>query len=237
MTGQFNSGQASVLLPIPAFLSYSHQDRRLAGLIKGTFDYYGFDTFLAHEDLQPSGEWQEIILRKLKECLVFLPLLTDSFAKSDWTDQETGIAVALGKIIVPMKLTINPYGFISRYQAQSFAGAASGGSLFPPVIAEACWNIVKTLASQKKLAAGVRDGVIAAFGGSGSFREAATNVGKLQLLEPFSDQQLNEIIRVSSENNQIYHGFDARSYINDLIRREAARIDDSLAHQFASLQK
>jgi hypothetical protein len=40
-------------------------------------------TFLAHEDLEPSVEWQKTILLKLKECLVFLPLLTDSFTRSD----------------------------------------------------------------------------------------------------------------------------------------------------------
>jgi len=68
---------------IPAFLSYSHQDRRLAGAIKIVLDYYGFDTFLAHEDLQPSVEWQQVIVRQLKGCAVFLPLLTESFAKSD----------------------------------------------------------------------------------------------------------------------------------------------------------
>jgi len=50
--------------------------------------------------------------------------LTESFAASDWTDQEIGIAVALRKIIVPMKLTLDPYGVIGRYQAQSFAGVA-----------------------------------------------------------------------------------------------------------------
>lgn len=224
-------------MTIPAFLSYSHQNRSLAGLIKSTLDYYGFDIFLAHEDIQPSVEWQEIILLRLKECVVFLPLLTESFTKSDWTDQETGIAVALGKIIVPMKLTINPYGFIARYQAQSFSGAASGTSLFPPVIAESCWNIVKTLASHNKVAAEIRDGVIAAFGRSGSFREAATFADKLKSLESFSDQQLNEIVRVSSANDQIWHGFDARTYVNGLIRREGDRIDRSLARQFANLQR
>jgi len=91
-----------------------------------------------------------------------LPLLTDSFVRSDWTDQETGIAVALGKIIVPMKMPVNPYGFISRYQAQSFEGAAKGTSIFPPVIDEACWKIVKTLASHKKIGSGVKDGVVKA---------------------------------------------------------------------------
>jgi hypothetical protein len=222
---------------IPAFISYSHNDRRLAGLIKSYLDYYGFDTFLAHEDLEPSVEWQETILLKLRECLVFLPLLTDSFTRSDWTDQETGIAVAMSKIIVPLKLTVNPYGFINRYQAQSFDGAASGSAVFPPVIDEACWRIVKTLAAHKKIGSEIKGGVIKAFGGSGSFREAAREAARLFSLEPFSDQQVNEIVRVSCQNDQIWHGFDARQYVNDLIRREPARIDKKLARQFAELQK
>jgi len=222
---------------IPAFISYSHHDRFLAGLIKGSLDYYGFDTFLAHEDLEPSVEWQKTILLKLKECLVFLPLLTDSFTRSDWTDQETGIAVTLSKIIVPLKLTVNPYGFINRYQAQSLDGAARGSKVFPPVIDEACWNIVKTLASNKKVGGGIRDGVIKAFGGSGSFQEAAREASRLFSLEPFTDQQLNEIVRVSCGNEQIWHGFDARQYVNDMIRRESGRIDTKLARQFAELQE
>lgn len=222
---------------IPTFLSYSHQDRHLAGAIKIALDYYGFDTFLAHEDLQPSVEWQQVILQELKGCVVFLPLLTESFAKSDWTDQETGIAIALRKIIVPMKLGLDPYGFIGRYQAQSFAGAADETSIYLPVIEEACWNIVKTLASYKKIASEVRDGVIAAFGRSGSFREAGKFALRMQSLEPFSDQQLNEILRVSTTNDQISHGFDARSIVNALIRREATRVDRSLVRQFEEAQE
>jgi len=222
---------------IPAFLSYSHKDRHLAGAIKINLDYYGFDTFLAHEDLQPSTEWQEVILLKLRGCSVFLPLLTDSFATSDWTDQEIGVAVALRKIIVPMKLALDPYGFIGRYQAQSFAGAADGTSTHPPVIEEACWNIVKTLASHKKIALEIRDGVIAAFGRTRSFDGAGKLARRMQSLEPFSNEQLNEILRVSTANDQISHGFDARSIVNDLIRRSAKRVDRSLVRQFVKAQE
>jgi hypothetical protein len=222
---------------IPAFLSYSHKDRHLAGGIKIDLDYYGFDAFLAHEDLQPSTEWQQVILLKLRACSVFLPLLTESFAKSDWTDQEIGVAVALRKIIVPMKLTLDPYGFIGRYQAQPFAGAADDASIYPPVIEEACWNIVKTLASHKKIASQVRDGVIAAFGRSGSFSEAGKFARRMQSLELFSDEQLNDILRVSAANDQISHGFDARAIVNDLIRRAAKRVDRSLVRKFVEAQE
>ncbi len=63
---------------IAAFLSYSSRDKKLAGLIKKELDFFGFDTFLAHDDLVPSVEWQRTIVCRLKGCQVFLPLLTDS---------------------------------------------------------------------------------------------------------------------------------------------------------------
>jgi hypothetical protein len=213
-------------LSIPAFLSYSHKDRRLAGLTKECLDLYAFDTFLAHEDLQPSEEWQKIILTRLKECIVFLPLLTDAFTRSDWTDQETGIAVGLKKIIVPLKVKRNPYGFISKYQAQL---------LDRGTVEEACWKVVKRLAAKSKLASSIRDGVIQVFGRSKSFEAAADNARKLKILEPFSNEQLNEIVRVSSRNNQIYLGFDARRYVRGLIRPHKSHINAKQLREFLKL--
>lgn len=222
-------------MAIPAFLSYSHRDKVLAGLVKAMLDYYSIDAFLAHEDLQPSEEWQLTILSRLKDCVVFLPLLTNSFAESDWTDQETGVAVALGKIVVPMKVHLNPYGFVGKYQAQSFAGATSEGRS-TSVIAEGCWNIVRKLASHKKTANAVKGGVISAFGQSRSFSEASRNAERLRSLEPYSEAELDEILTQSCQNDQIYNGFDARAYVNDLIVRDGGRIDKRLARKFAQLQ-
>lgn len=213
-------------MAIPAFLSYSHKDRRLAGLTKECLDSYGFDTFLAHEDLQPSEEWQRTILKRLKNCIVFLPLLTDAFTKSPWTDQETGLAVGLKKIIVPLKVTRNPYGFIGKYQAQL---------LDRETVDRACWRVVKQLASRSKLASGIKDGTIQMFGESNSFNKAAENARKLKILEPFSNEQLNEIVRVSSRNSQIYLGFAARRYVRDLIRPHKSRIDAKQLREFLKL--
>lgn len=198
-------------------------------------DFFGFDTFLAHDDLVPSVEWQKTITRRLKDCEVFLPLLTDSFPKSNWTDQETGMAVALGKIIVPMKVTINPYGFIAKYQAQSFADVLDGKSIDQSAISRASWKIVKTLADNKKIGGAVRDGMIAAFGRSNTFAEAAENAEGLQAVEPFGPSQMNEIIRHAGRNSQIYSGWKARDYVKDLIRRHKKDINPSLAKRFAQL--
>jgi hypothetical protein len=49
---------------------------------------------------------------------VFLALLGPNWKGSDWTDQEAGIAVALGKVVIPLSIGgIMPYGFLETYQA------------------------------------------------------------------------------------------------------------------------
>jgi hypothetical protein len=69
--------------------------------VKGFLSTFGMDVFLAHDDLQPSAEWQKEIVQALRKCDVFIPLLTRSFHSSLWTDQETGIAIARKKLILP----------------------------------------------------------------------------------------------------------------------------------------
>ena len=76
------------------FLSYATDDRRLAGGIKDGVEVYGFRVFLAHEDLVPSEEWQQRIRAELRRCDVFIPLISENFRPSDWTDQEAGYALS-----------------------------------------------------------------------------------------------------------------------------------------------
>lgn len=49
-----------------------------------------------------------------------IALLTDEFRKSAWTSQEVGYAYGLNKIVVPLKISVNPFGFMSRIQAVKF---------------------------------------------------------------------------------------------------------------------
>ena len=99
------------------FISYSKEsDGATAKAIKRDFRSYGLNVFLAHDDIEVSADWSESILKQISNCPFFVPLLSSGFRKSEWTDQEIGIAVCLGKpIILPIKLEdIDPYGFISK---------------------------------------------------------------------------------------------------------------------------
>jgi hypothetical protein len=221
--------------PILAFLSYSHRDRLLAGSIRYAFALYGISAFLAHEDIQPSQEWQDEISRALRACEIFFPLLTASFHGSDWTDQETGMAVALNKIIVPLKAPLNPYGFIARYQAQLFQAEDVDGALHWPGIDETCWKVIRSLARRSDVGDRIKNGVIVKFAQSGAFKEAAQYASRLNDLEPFDAAQIEEIVRVSCKNTQIYGSFAARDYVRDLMKRNRFRVSRELSRHFREL--
>src|SRR6267143_5007770 len=106
--------------PLKVFVSHSHAEREVAVSIKEELGRFGCDAFVAHEDIQPTADWPKVILDRLRACDVFLALLSESFSDSDWTDQETGIALALDKVIVPIKMNHDPYGFIANIQAMKW---------------------------------------------------------------------------------------------------------------------
>ena len=105
--------------PISVFISYSTEDAPFAGIFKTKLEKcWNFNVFTAHEDLEPSSEWEREIVRHLESCEVFLPLITNNFHALRWTDQESGIAFAKGKIVLPICFDeLTPYGFLNRYQA------------------------------------------------------------------------------------------------------------------------
>lgn len=213
-----------------AFISYSHKDRKLAGLVKSGFEAFGFNTFLAHEDLNPSADWQDTILRKLKACHVFLPLITDHFHDSFWTDQEVGAAVILRKCIVPLKVGNNPYGFMGKFQAQKIS------SRNETAIENYCWSIIRSLTDHRRLANDIKQVVIERFADSGSFRESARVAKYLSELEEFTDEQLETIVAGAAKNSQIYSGYAARRFVDELARKERKRIRKNVLMEYKRLR-
>lgn len=102
------------------FLSYSHKDKQIMGKLKSLLEKIGYQVFLAHEDINPSKEWQKEIIKNLRKCDVFIPFLNQNFKESDWTDQETGFAFSNNKYIIPLIADYTPYGFINIFQGLKF---------------------------------------------------------------------------------------------------------------------
>lgn len=80
---------------LKVFISYCSEDRELGRLFKTCFENYaGFSVFLAHEDIYPATEWELKIIKELKQSDAVIPLITENYRNSEFTDQELGMALA-----------------------------------------------------------------------------------------------------------------------------------------------
>src|SRR3989344_8729564 len=104
---------------ISVFISYSSTQKTIGGKIKSYLSSCcGYEMFIAHDDIPGSSVWEAEIINAIEKYDFFIPLISREFKKSQYADQETGIAVYLKKKIIPIKLDdANPYGFISKFQA------------------------------------------------------------------------------------------------------------------------
>jgi len=99
---------------VEVFLSYSHNDKVLAGKLAAFLRECEIDVFLAHEDIAISKEWRDEILRPLGSCTVLLALLTPSFEESVWANQEAGYMLVRMEKVVPLivgETDIKRFGF------------------------------------------------------------------------------------------------------------------------------
>ena len=90
------------------FLSYSHSDSEFVELIEPRIARIFGEGLLWH-DRKPDGLkggqiWWSEILREIQYCQIFLFLLSDESAKSQWCTKEVEEAVSLHKTIVPVLL-------------------------------------------------------------------------------------------------------------------------------------
>jgi len=209
--------------PLKVFLSYSTDDKQLAGKIKQQLAFWGIDVFLAHEDLVPSSEWEDEIVRNVESCDVFIPLLTGSFKLSDWTDQESGMAISHSRTVMPLNITRNPHGFLAKYQAFKFDHAA---------LDQSCRDLVLKMKDKKELKSKVQDSFIQSFVTSGNFPDANTRSELLEDIGPYDQSQVNEIIRGSLENPQVYGAFTAQPKLKRLFSKNKEIIRDDLKKRF-----
>ena len=84
--------------------------------LKKRLELFGVSCFVAHMDIKPSKEWQDEIELALASMDGFVALLTEKFHESAWTDQEVGFAFARRVPIIAVRLGMDPYGFIGKFQ-------------------------------------------------------------------------------------------------------------------------
>ena len=99
------------------FISHLSKDRVAASNLKQCLQGYGIDCFVAHEDITPSKEWEMEIEKALFTMDALCAIVVPDFIKSQWCDQEIGIALGQRKQVFAINKGAVPYGFFGRYQA------------------------------------------------------------------------------------------------------------------------
>lgn len=99
------------------FLSHLALQRGIADRLKSSLDWWGFDGFVAHKDIDPGKDWIRVINAALFSCDALAILLNDGIKESAWCDQEVGVALGRGVPVVPVKIDLDPYGLAGAIQA------------------------------------------------------------------------------------------------------------------------
>jgi len=104
------------------FLSHISTFKVKTAQLQKILKEYGISSFVAHEDIEPTQEWQDEIETALHSMDALCAILTQNFNESAWTDQEVGVAVGRGVLIIPIRKGMDPYGFIGKYQGMQGDG-------------------------------------------------------------------------------------------------------------------
>lgn len=98
------------------FLSHKSESKVETAQLKKMLKNYGISSFVAHEDIQPTEAWQTEIENALTTMDGFLAIMTEDFHDSKWTDQEVGFAFARRVPMIALRVGMDPYGFIGKFQ-------------------------------------------------------------------------------------------------------------------------
>jgi len=108
------------------FLSHLASFKKTTGSLKNTLETFGISSFVAHEDIEPTKEWQSEIESGLFTMDALCAVLMPDFNLSKWTDQEIGVAVGRNILVIPIRKGMDPYGFIGKYQGFQAEGKTVG---------------------------------------------------------------------------------------------------------------
>ena len=108
------------------FVSHTTANKDKATRLARALIERGCVCFVAHEDIKPSLEWRKEILSALESTDALIAVLTKDFHASQWTDQEIGIALGHGKLVVPVMAGAKAYGFIEQFQEKKSVGLSTG---------------------------------------------------------------------------------------------------------------
>jgi hypothetical protein len=199
------------------FMSHITADKATISEMKTELSRYGIDSFVAHEDIEPTKEWVTEIEVALATCHATVAFLTPEFHSSKWTDQELGYCLHRGVLIVPIRLGCDPYGFLGRYQAPQGAAKTTAA------LASVLFNIF----IEHELTAGeMASAVVNYFAASSSFNETRRRMQLVESITTWTPALLARLEASVAPNVDIRDCYGVPARIAALVRQHGGKAND-----------
>jgi len=156
------------------FISHLAHEREYAAHLRTALKCYGMSGFVAHNDINPTSEWQVEIETSLSTCDILVALFHKDFISSKWCDQEIGYGLGRGIPVFAVRYGTDPHGFVSRFQAFNGNGKTS---------AQVAKELFEASIIHKKLQDKMAEIVINLFVNSDNFAEAKERIGYVERLK------------------------------------------------------
>jgi len=193
---------------VRVFLSHLSANRKFAAELQEAMDEYGLTAFVAHNDIEPTTEWQDEIETALSTCEVLVALLHNGFKESNWTDQEVGFAMGRGLPVFSVRYDQDPYGFIGRFQA------FNGNGKTADVLAKEIFDVLRQHKQTQRRMAEI---LVSRFESSYSFQNAKSNMSLLEELETWNRTYSERIEKAVDNNSQIEGSWGVPERVKKLV--------------------
>jgi nucleoside 2-deoxyribosyltransferase len=192
------------------FVTHLSAHREYAGQLQEHLLSFGISCFVAHNDIEPTLEWQNEIQTALTTCDGLIALLHPNFHASKWTDQEIGFAMGRGVPVFCVRFGEDPYGFLGRFQAFNGANKESGK------LAKDLFDAFRKNKQTQQLMANL---IVAMFVESNSFVTAKSNMNLLEELEAWDGSFPAKLRSALKHNTQVSDAFGVPERLEALIKK------------------
>jgi hypothetical protein len=190
------------------FASHLAGHRKEAAELQESFATLGISAFVAHNDIEPTSEWQTEIETALATTDCLVALLHPGFHASKWTDQEIGYAMGRSVPVFSVRLGEDPYGFIGRFQAFQGHGKSMG------VLAR---EIFEVLVKHKQTRRRLAEALVLRLEESESFASAKANASLLENMTYWTPSFATRLRGAVESNSQVSGSWGTPERIKRLI--------------------
>lgn len=192
------------------FLSHLATFKVQTSHLQSALRKYAISSFVAHEDIEPTKEWQLEIEAGLQTMDALAAILMPGFKESNWCDQEVGVAVGRDVLVIPIRRGLDPYGFIGKYQGIQAKGKNIGQ------VAEAIFDtLVKSPKTKNKMLLAISGSIVNAT----SPEEAIDKIEIIKSLDSVPEDILENLKSQVSENKLLTESLDFINQLNVMLTK------------------